>query len=1425
MGLTPALVYSPHPLLAHAERALYSAPFLPGESIVAYMIRVGLNLTNRPVVLHLNDRPVTRGEWATTFPRGGDLITVRVVAQGGGGDDQNKTLRTVLTIAVLIVSIYTGGATTPLYGALVSVGGTLAVNALLPYKPPQLPLAGGVTQESPTYSLSGGSNQSRPFAPMPVVSGEHRVFPDNGATPYTTFVGEDQYLYQIFNFGLADITLSDYRIGATPLTSYSDYQIEESGADGKLTLFPTNVDTQAGGDLTQAAGYVTKTSSTGATELGVEIAGYLFYAGDNGLTGRSVDISIEYRAVGSGVWLPFVDGSATVSLNNSTRKPLRLGYRMSVASGQYEVRCSRVTPDETDQKATSDISWTQLLTFQPDNTTDYTGQKRVALKIKASGQLNGTVSQFSALAIAAYDVWNGSSWVNQASSNPAWQILWWARGKYNGSRLLCGGGLDDGKIDIENLKDFAAWCDLKGLTCNLVLDREQNFGDLLNAIAACGRGTITWASGKMGVVWDASNQPSVAMFGMSNMRRDSFRIDYADAPDYDEIIGRFVNPDNDWQQDTVRIPLAGVASPVRGKTVDLWGCTDQAQAGREVALLAAEMDYRYRRIIWQSDLEGRVCDRGDVVSLTHDLTKWGYSGRLVGASNTGLTLSRVVPFSAGLTHYVRVRYPDGSEYIWDVVYTGDTDTLVLAKPIKKTTWAANHAQAVDDEIEPIAYNGHFYKAIAVTSITGATEPTWPLVAGATVMDGGVTWQEMGAVPPYSPDNDPDFALVDYVWFFQPEPTPGKRVKILSVKPVSQYMIEFTAVDEDDNFYIRESDAYTYVPPSGAVGATPILSNIKVDEHLIRVASGYMVRLIITWDVTGDYSGARVNLALDGAPITNVGGSTTRRYEVDVQIGNSVRIEVIGLNSKGISGAGSKQTLTHVITGTHIQISDVAGFGFSIESYGIRLHWYAVPDATLRDYELSQGASFATATVIDDLTALEKRINLKTAGSFTFWIVARDQDLNPSLNPQSVTVTITGPSGPIVTSTLEGSDVVLSWTAAAGNFAITDYEILEGDVYASATSVTTLKAKSWRTKASWSGSKRFWIVGIDAAGNYGTASSVDMVITPPSQPSVSQQVIDNNVLLYWATTAGTLPVVKHKIYKGVTFAAATLIGESTGTFMPLFETAAGTYIYWLEPYDSADNAGTPGSVVANVNEPPDYVLKKNWISDYSGTKSNALIDTEGALLMPVVTTETWAQHFTNHSWTKPSDQITAGYPYYVEPSTAGAYYEEIFDYGAVLAGTLVSIVLNSQTITGAGTITPTISVRKLVTDAWTDYAGLWQVFATQFQYVKVHLAVAASGGDDLIEFLPGGLQLKLDVKRRYDGGNGTANAADSGGTTVNFNRSFIDVDSITVTPKGTTAAYGLYDFTDVPYPASFKVLLFNNSGTRVSGDFSWSAEGN
>lgn len=60
-----------------------------------------------------------------------------------------------------------------------------------------------------------------------------------------------------------------------------------------------------------------------------------------------------------------------------------------------------------------------------------------------------------------------------------------------------------------------------------------------------------------------------------------------------------------------------------------------------------------------------------------------------------------------------------------------------------SVWPASALVVLSDIYLPTTPNGHKYQ-ITTAGTTAATEPTWPLTAGGTVVDGGVTWTEIGA---------------------------------------------------------------------------------------------------------------------------------------------------------------------------------------------------------------------------------------------------------------------------------------------------------------------------------------------------------------------------------------------------------------------------------------------------------------------------------------------------------------------------------------------------------------------------------------------------------------------------------------------------------------------------------------------------------
>lgn len=678
------IIYRPHPVLPSVDCKFAKQEWKAGQTVREILIANGVD-QQQPIVVILNDRLLTVSEWDTVCPDNGDLINVKAQVAGGGGNG-NKVLNTVLMIALVIAVVVAQQyellpvvfGSQAFAGAAIMIAGSLIINTLVPITPSglgslQAQEMSGATSATQAYSLSGGSNQMRPYQSMPIVMGTHRFFPDLASKPYTEYKDNDQYLYQIFHFGLSNLTLSDFRIGTTEITNYSEYTWYDQDSQGKIAAFPGNVDSAAGAALTYDAGWIQRTSSANAYKLGIDIAGVFYYANDSGgLDYTSVDVEIQYKLTSSGTWTSYT----TQTIGSNSQTPIRKTIYIDVANGTYDVRVRRTTAESTNSRLQNKTSFDTLRTYQADTSTYY-GQKRRGLVIRASEQLNGAIQQLSCLAVASANYWNGSAWVSGSTSNPAHWFMDFAKGRYDtNGRLTYGIGLSDSQIDLAALHAWATFCATENLTFNAVFDGQQSAADILTTISRCGFSSPSWASGKLGVVWDGRNQTAVAQFGMGNIIKGSFSVTYATESLADEIVVRYMNPDKDWQQDEVRVNVPSVEESTNPTTVDLMGCTSQAMAGKFANYIAAQQYYRKRRISWDTDFEGFVCQRGDVVMLSHDLTQWAYSGRVVSISGNVVTLDRSVPRS-GSTEYFMLRKPDGTMTTYSVLPGTESNQIVL----------------------------------------------------------------------------------------------------------------------------------------------------------------------------------------------------------------------------------------------------------------------------------------------------------------------------------------------------------------------------------------------------------------------------------------------------------------------------------------------------------------------------------------------------------------------------------------------------------------------------------------------------------------------------------------------------------------------------------------------------------------------------
>jgi hypothetical protein len=360
-----------------------------------------------------------------------------------------------------------------------------------------------------------------------------------------------------------------------------------------------------------------------------------------------------------------------------------------------------------------------------------------------------------------------------------------------------------------------------------------------------------------------------------------------------------------------------------------------------------------------------------------------------------------------------------------------------------------------------------------------------------------------------------------------------------------------------------------------------------------------------------------------------------------------------------------------------------------------------------------------------------------------------------------------------------------------------------------------------------GTYYFMIKSIDALGNYSSGySSVNLTVGNPLAPTVTATVIDNNVLLYWSIPKSSHQISYYNLYKD-----DVLFGIDRGTFTPIFETISGTYTYSVEPVDIAGNIGGRGSVTTIVNQPPDFELEDQRVTDLYGTRVNVarLPDPytastptlKASLLACTNIVKTWEEHFTSRSWTTIEEQINAGYPIYAQPTELTGSYEEVIDYLTEISNTIATI--NYQFVEHVAQVGLVIKLAWSTDNVtFTPFTIGNSQFIPLFRYLKMRLEFTCDTDKALGEFSM--IQITLDVKKEMDSGYIIANKDDLDGTWVAFTKQFKDIDSITATADSIEPIDVIYNYVDVPDPEGFYIFALDTTGNRVTYLVTWKARG-
>ncbi|KQO76417.1 hypothetical protein [Methylobacterium sp. Leaf88] len=643
----------------------------------------------------IGEHVILPGLWRAVRPKAGTQVVIRVVP----GDD---ILRNVLTIAVTVGALALGQFYAPaLAGSLLGVGGsvsggltsalsaaitgsaliagTLLINALIPTR------TNG--KDAPTYAIQGLRNQATPDGVVPSVLGFHRYAPPYAALPFTEAVGDDRYVTAAFCFGYGPLAIRNVRIGETPIEKFSDVQMElREGRpdDARLALYPTQVvEVPLSVELKAASptgGPQSRFTAPDAASCSIDLSfpgGLGGFKKDGSKVSVTVDITIRFRRVGNTAW----DFTSKLSVTaKQSGKPLTRTFPLTFpARGRYEIELTRTTVDyddidqtKKDIQRTGRSAWSALRSFRPEYPINF-GQPLAlaAVRIRASGQLNGTLDEFNADLFCICPDWDvaSSTWITRETQNPASLF----RHVLTGPAMRYPFTLEE----IGELEDWHAFCAAKGLTYNRIHDYEASVLDVLSDVAAAGRASPHDSGERWGVVIDRILDTVTAHISPRNSWGFQGERPFSKFPDAFRV--SFLDETNGYAKADRIVPFPGFSGdPKVVEKLDLPGHTNPDMVWKETRRRQYELVYRPDTYTANQDFEALVVTRGDRVQLSHDvLDRTMVAARVKTVIGASVYLDEMVTFEPGLAYACRFRRSDGASLVRAVSGYGETQVVTL----------------------------------------------------------------------------------------------------------------------------------------------------------------------------------------------------------------------------------------------------------------------------------------------------------------------------------------------------------------------------------------------------------------------------------------------------------------------------------------------------------------------------------------------------------------------------------------------------------------------------------------------------------------------------------------------------------------------------------------------------------------------------
>ncbi len=566
-----------------------------------------------PTICLVNGDPLLRKDWGREIEPN-DIVNFIAVPAG---------IETIIII-ILVVAV---------------VAFTLVTTLNAPKVPGEQPAS------DPVFTTKGQANAIRLGEPIECNYGRNRIYPSYASRPYFEYANNDQFQFSLFCLGQGEYEIDAIQIGDTPIASFQEVQWEVIPPGFPVTLFPSAVYSapEAGGQILYgpnepeyvAPGWTgpfpTNPPGTQTTKLQIDVnlPKGLYRMQKSGKPDvRFINFTLAVRPIddlGTPTG-PYVDTTYTITATTTT--PQRRTFVQDVLPGRYEARMRRTNIAGLGSSYGDQIVWEALRSYL-DVTQDFGNVTLLAVKIRATNNLNSnTQQQFNIICTRKLPIRESGGVFSDPM--PTRSIVWAIVDIF---RSLYGGRiLEDTFFDWDALEELDALYEERGEYFDWSFRDPITVWEAARAVARVGRATPLLAGSLITVKRDGPLEIPVALFNPDNIIEGSFEwnIKLWDLDEFDSISAEYTDPTTGYKQEQVLCVLPGGTTD-HPQSVTFAGIQDRAHAYHEGLYMLASQLYLRENITLDTGLEGFIPTFGDLITVVHDVPKWGQGGYVVNA--------------------------------------------------------------------------------------------------------------------------------------------------------------------------------------------------------------------------------------------------------------------------------------------------------------------------------------------------------------------------------------------------------------------------------------------------------------------------------------------------------------------------------------------------------------------------------------------------------------------------------------------------------------------------------------------------------------------------------------------------------------------------------------------------------------------------